>query len=64
MHVLWEMDRWLEKHFQGNNYPTIANPETKPSGYADASSALGMEHKEVPHLEQERVYARNPLSSL
>ena len=62
MHVLWEMDRWLEKHFQCNNYPTITNPETKPS--ADGSSALGMERKEVPHLELERVYTRNPISSL
>ena len=67
MHVLWEMDRWLEKHFQPKDQPTTASPEsvtTNSTGSGNSSSALGMETKEFPSFEEERIRAWNPLSLL
>jgi hypothetical protein len=67
MHVLWEMDRWLEKHFKPADQPITVGPETittTSSSNAKTSSALGTENKEFPGFEEEKVRAWNPLSLL
>lgn len=71
MHVLWEMDRWLQKYCLQNDQPNAAaetlnnrsNDLDLPISTARKHNTLGMETKEIPSFE-EMSGMWKPLSSL